>query len=324
MARGRLFVIAHAGVGPLSGKGPRVIVSADVSILPQPVFVHGGATGAALRGPICAYYELSPYTKLVDGPSTPVEVTLNPNGKCISEGLNNDKKSNLEDKNKHGGPGNNNDIHKTCDKQPTTLDNTVDPGCHSSSGNRIGKKPKMSPGGSCVWDVKMTERSKSKTTRRRSFNLAKSVARRRRKRSSLDEKKLVWKVNVAEYGQTNLVNKSESFGMSKSHIISLNIRGMKRKGEVRWLKEIIRKEKPCVIGLQETKSSDVKEQWVEETWGSRNFGYAQANARGKSGGLLMLWDNNVFSGTSAFGSDRFIAGQRRWKGVYREIILVNV
>ncbi|GKC32342.1 hypothetical protein Tco_1039636, partial [Tanacetum coccineum] len=60
MARGRLFVIAHAGVGPLSGKGPRVIVSADVSILPQPVFVHGGATGAALRGPICAYYELSP------------------------------------------------------------------------------------------------------------------------------------------------------------------------------------------------------------------------------------------------------------------------
>ncbi|GKF06227.1 pentatricopeptide repeat-containing protein, partial [Tanacetum coccineum] len=37
------------GVGPLSGKGPRVIVSTDVSILPQPVFVHGGATGAALR-----------------------------------------------------------------------------------------------------------------------------------------------------------------------------------------------------------------------------------------------------------------------------------
>ncbi|GJS63215.1 hypothetical protein Tco_0677779 [Tanacetum coccineum] len=48
-ARGRLFVIAHAGVGPLSSKGPRVIVSADVSILPQSVFVRGGATGAALK-----------------------------------------------------------------------------------------------------------------------------------------------------------------------------------------------------------------------------------------------------------------------------------
>ncbi|GJR84870.1 hypothetical protein Tco_0155655 [Tanacetum coccineum] len=39
----------RSGVGPLSGKGLRVIVSTDVSILPQPVFIHGGATGAALR-----------------------------------------------------------------------------------------------------------------------------------------------------------------------------------------------------------------------------------------------------------------------------------
>ncbi|GJV18399.1 hypothetical protein Tco_1367419 [Tanacetum coccineum] len=47
------------GVGPLSGKGPRVIVSADVSILPQSVFVRGGATGAALKenlDAICAKY----------------------------------------------------------------------------------------------------------------------------------------------------------------------------------------------------------------------------------------------------------------------------
>ncbi|GKE57629.1 hypothetical protein Tco_1496814, partial [Tanacetum coccineum] len=41
--------IDDSGVGPLSGKGPRVIVSADVSILPQSVFVSGGATGAALK-----------------------------------------------------------------------------------------------------------------------------------------------------------------------------------------------------------------------------------------------------------------------------------
>ncbi|GJZ88552.1 retrotransposon protein, putative, ty3-gypsy subclass [Tanacetum coccineum] len=48
---------AVAGVGPLSGKGPRVIVSADVSILPQSVFVCGGATGAAFKG-------ISPHCRL--------------------------------------------------------------------------------------------------------------------------------------------------------------------------------------------------------------------------------------------------------------------
>ncbi|GJX76965.1 putative RNA-directed DNA polymerase [Tanacetum coccineum] len=37
-------------------------------------------------------------------------------------------------------------------------------------------------------------------------------------------------------------------------IISLNIRGVKRMGKVGWIKEIIRNENPCVLGLQETKS----------------------------------------------------------------------
>ncbi|GJS01662.1 hypothetical protein Tco_0318170 [Tanacetum coccineum] len=36
-------------MGPLSGKGPRVIVSADASILPRSVFVRGDATGAVLK-----------------------------------------------------------------------------------------------------------------------------------------------------------------------------------------------------------------------------------------------------------------------------------
>ncbi|GJT05511.1 hypothetical protein Tco_0839973 [Tanacetum coccineum] len=38
-----------AGVGPLSGNGPRVIVFADASVLPWSVFVRGDATGAALK-----------------------------------------------------------------------------------------------------------------------------------------------------------------------------------------------------------------------------------------------------------------------------------
>ncbi|GJT46200.1 putative reverse transcriptase domain-containing protein [Tanacetum coccineum] len=52
-ARTLLRYSAGSGVGPLSGKGPRVIVSADVSVLPQSMFVSGGATGAALKGTSC-------------------------------------------------------------------------------------------------------------------------------------------------------------------------------------------------------------------------------------------------------------------------------
>ncbi|GJX36471.1 uracil phosphoribosyltransferase, partial [Tanacetum coccineum] len=46
---------SFAGVGPLSGKGSRVIVSADASILPRSVFVRGSATGAALKILTCVF-----------------------------------------------------------------------------------------------------------------------------------------------------------------------------------------------------------------------------------------------------------------------------
>ncbi|GJX05187.1 hypothetical protein Tco_0191103, partial [Tanacetum coccineum] len=105
--------------------------------------------------------------------------------------------------------GNNNDIHKTCDKQPTTLDNSMDLGCHSISRNRIGKNRKMSPRGSCVWDVKMSERSKSKTMRSRSFNLAKLVVKRRRKRSPLDSN---CDVLLDEYKVEHVCNASSDGG----------------------------------------------------------------------------------------------------------------
>ncbi|GJV96075.1 hypothetical protein Tco_1547652 [Tanacetum coccineum] len=123
----------------------------------------------------------------------------------------------------------------------------MDLGCLSISGNRIGKNRKMSPRGSCVWDVKMSERSKSKTTRRRSFNLAKLVVKRRRKRSPLDSN---CDVLLDEYKVEHVCNASSDGGR----------RGLKRKGKVGWLMEIISKEKPCVIGLRETKSNDVEEQ----------------------------------------------------------------
>ncbi|GJT36604.1 hypothetical protein Tco_0927023 [Tanacetum coccineum] len=119
---------------------------------------------------------------------------------------------------------------------------------HENKGYLAGKNHKMSPRGSCVWDVKMSERSKSKTMRSRSFNLAKLVVKRRRKRSPLDSN---CDVLLDEYKVEHVCNASSDGGH----------RGLKMKGKCRGvLMEIISKEKPCVIGLRETKSNDVEEQ----------------------------------------------------------------
>ncbi|GJW99854.1 hypothetical protein Tco_0183768 [Tanacetum coccineum] len=63
------------------------------------------------------------------------------------------------------------------------------------------------------------------------------------------------------------------------------------------------------MGLEkekEMKCGKVEEQWVEDLWGSRNFGYAQVEANGKSGGLLLVWDTKIFSASQSVGDERFI------------------
>ncbi|GKA48063.1 hypothetical protein Tco_0741021 [Tanacetum coccineum] len=61
-----------------------------------------------------------------------------------------------------------------------------------------------------------------------------------------------------------------------------------------------------MAGIQEMKCGKVEEQWVEDLWGLRNFGYAQVEAKGKSGGLLLVWDTKIFSASQSVGDERFI------------------
>lgn len=54
-------------------------------------------------------------------------------------------------------------------------------------------------------------------------------------------------------------------------IIPLNIRDIgcdEKKGRVQ---DICRLESPCVFALQETKSREIKESWVEDVWGNSNL-----------------------------------------------------
>ncbi|PWA37518.1 hypothetical protein CTI12_AA589850 [Artemisia annua] len=267
--------------------------------------------------------EARPTTTMGDdvGPCTPIQgkidgINNNEYGKDIDGGENTHKNSKLENTDNHGFQG-------TKKQQLPKLDNTVVRGSHSGSGDRIGKKRKMSPGGSFVWNVKSTEGDEYKVEHVCNASSDGNVNKGGEETGLESECSLNMVKQIGK--QIGVVwDEQEPCKCSLMKVISLNIRGLKRKGKAGWLKEIICREKPCVFGLQETKSSDVEEQWVEDIWGSRNFGFAPANARGKSGGLLMIWDNNVFSGTSAVGGDRFIAVKGTWKGVDGDVILVNV
>ena len=78
-------------------------------------------------------------------------------------------------------------------------------------------------------------------------------------------------------------------------VMSMNTRGLGSDDKKGWIKSIRQKECPDMIALQETKCGVINEFVIEDMWGCKNFGYVQKEAIGKSGGLLFVWDSNVFS-----------------------------
>ncbi|XP_071695516.1 uncharacterized protein [Rutidosis leptorrhynchoides] len=78
-------------------------------------------------------------------------------------------------------------------------------------------------------------------------------------------------------------------------ILSVNIRGFKRDGKVSWFWRMISSNNPIVAAVQETKSRSLKDRWIDKIWGSHNVEYVAKDTVGKSSGLLLMWESNVFS-----------------------------
>ncbi|XP_071695781.1 uncharacterized protein [Rutidosis leptorrhynchoides] len=92
-------------------------------------------------------------------------------------------------------------------------------------------------------------------------------------------------------------------------ILSVNIRGLKKKGMVGWLHSLCATHHPYILALQETMCEEIADRFVEFLWGSPNFRYIQKSANGRSGG-----------GEGEF----FLAVKGKIKGDSQDTIVVNV
>lgn len=60
-------------------------------------------------------------------------------------------------------------------------------------------------------------------------------------------------------------------------------------------------EKSCLIGIQETKITSTSERLIRHMWGDDYYGFSRVDAIGYSGGILTIWDENVFFNTMTMG-----------------------
>ncbi|XP_071704229.1 uncharacterized protein [Rutidosis leptorrhynchoides] len=109
-------------------------------------------------------------------------------------------------------------------------------------------------------------------------------------------------------------------------IFSLNIRGLRKDdlNKLNWFKKLCFRECPDLIALQETKSKKFPEYWIHKIWGNNDFKYSVKNSKGNSGGLLMVWDPNIFVANLVVERDSFIAIRGKWKDAGSDLIVINI
>ncbi|KAJ9548768.1 hypothetical protein OSB04_021311 [Centaurea solstitialis] len=107
-------------------------------------------------------------------------------------------------------------------------------------------------------------------------------------------------------------------------IISLNIRGLGNQIKKEWIKEICKKELPCLVGIQETKLKEFSVQSVASLWGVNDGDFEFCEAMGNSGGLLTIWNKNEFHGQFVVKDKNFLAVIGKWEKKDGLIGCVNV
>ncbi|XP_071714093.1 uncharacterized protein [Rutidosis leptorrhynchoides] len=109
-------------------------------------------------------------------------------------------------------------------------------------------------------------------------------------------------------------------------ILSLNIRGLgyEDKNKFNWFKKVCFQNKPNIIALQETKAEKISEQWIERIWGNCDYRYAFKKSNGNSGGILTIWDPNIFIANRVVERESYIAIKGHWQDLGTELILINV
>ncbi|XP_071686824.1 uncharacterized protein [Rutidosis leptorrhynchoides] len=117
---------------------------------------------------------------------------------------------------------------------------------------------------------------------------------------------------------------SADHSISSVEILSVNVRGFGVEGKFGWVKVLCCAERLDVAVFQETKCRNLEDGWVQNLWGINHFGYAQREAIGNSGGMLVIWDSSRFTVNNAFGNSFFIAIRGVWIGSGVESLIVNI
>ncbi|KAL5716197.1 hypothetical protein ACHQM5_017921 [Ranunculus cassubicifolius] len=75
------------------------------------------------------------------------------------------------------------------------------------------------------------------------------------------------------------------------NILSWNIRGSRSSEKAKLLRRLVRKKRPVIVALQETKRGGLDHRVLKQLWGNKPHGWAEVPSIGASGGMVIIWDS---------------------------------
>ncbi|GJR52037.1 RNA-directed DNA polymerase, eukaryota [Tanacetum coccineum] len=91
-----------------------------------------------------------------------------------------------------------------------------------------------------------------------------------------------------------------------------------------WTRELVGKYKVNFLSLQETKMEDISSMDAKFIWGNSRFEHITSNAIGNSGGILCIWDPNIFLKDQHTISDNFVAISGTWIPSNSKLLIISI
>ncbi|GJX47736.1 RNA-directed DNA polymerase, eukaryota, reverse transcriptase zinc-binding domain protein [Tanacetum coccineum] len=78
------------------------------------------------------------------------------------------------------------------------------------------------------------------------------------------------------------------------------------------------------IGVQKSKMTKLEIFRLKSMWGNYSFDYACSMARGRSGGIISMWDPNIFVKKDIWCDDSFVIVKGQWKNLDGDYFMINL
>ncbi|GKE65601.1 RNA-directed DNA polymerase, eukaryota, reverse transcriptase zinc-binding domain protein, partial [Tanacetum coccineum] len=109
-----------------------------------------------------------------------------------------------------------------------------------------------------------------------------------------------------------------------SHIEMGNILGYDMEDKCKAIAKLCNNHKVAFLGIQETHTIKIEPFKVKSLWGNFHFDFAVSPSSGRSGGLVSIWDPDVFYKLNIFVTENLLITEGIWKSSHTHCYMINV